>query len=70
VAGSTQCLSRARRFGWTALVAVLPPVLHNLGLGALAASGVQVLRWVLLVALVMGRWQSSTGWRRTGTRRR
>ena len=36
------------------LVAVLPPVLHNLGLGALATTGVQVLRWGLLVALVMG----------------
>ena len=37
-----------------ALVAVLPPVLNNIGLGAFGRIGAEVLRWVLLIALVMG----------------
>ncbi|WP_432546882.1 YihY/virulence factor BrkB family protein [Kineococcus sp. SYSU DK004] len=36
-----------------ALIAVLPPLLSALGLGGLAAFGIQVARWVLLLGLVM-----------------
>ncbi len=35
------------------LVAVLPPILGNLGIGVLGRIGVEVARWVLLLALVM-----------------
>lgn len=36
------------------LVAVLPPVLNNIGIGALGRIAAEVVRWLLLIALVMG----------------